>query len=168
MNYKRKHGFTIVEIETVVAIVATLAVLIVVGVINHRHRANYAKAYIDMESIADAARMIKQETGSWPVDESGTTPYNSTGLQEYYPKPTPPCSGWFYDWENWMAPLVGLRDIIKVSLRNPNAILADSVVYHYCLSKGMTDACKLTNPWDTDSLPIESLSDKKITCKELQ
>jgi prepilin-type N-terminal cleavage/methylation domain-containing protein len=100
---RRRSGFTIVELLTVMIVLGVLAGIAVFKYIDLRHRARAAQVSGDLHAVRIAAYGAMYETGSWPSEAgAGTVP---AGLVPYLPanfsfvKPE-----YTLDWENFSPP----------------------------------------------------------------
>ena len=81
---RRRAGFTIVELLTVMILIGVLASIAILKYIDLRHRARAAAAVGDLQAVRIAAFSAWYETGSWPAEVGpGITP---PGLVQYLPK----------------------------------------------------------------------------------
>jgi prepilin-type N-terminal cleavage/methylation domain-containing protein len=81
---RRRAGFTIVELLTVMILIGVLASIAVFKYIDLRHRAQAAQAAGDLQAVRIAAYSAWYETGSWPGEVGpGTVP---PGLVQYLPR----------------------------------------------------------------------------------
>jgi prepilin-type N-terminal cleavage/methylation domain-containing protein len=100
---RRRGGFTIVELLTVMIVIGILAGMALLKYIDLRHRARTAEAIADLEAIRLAAYGAWYEHGTWPGEVGpGIVP---PALVEYLPgnfsfaKPE-----YTLDWENLLPP----------------------------------------------------------------
>jgi len=93
------HAFTLIELLVVLSIIGILSALISINLTSAKYRANYTRILADMDSIADAAKLYKQEMKDWPPDSNRNI--LPTGLNAYLQSwPKSPCSSIGYDWDN--------------------------------------------------------------------
>lgn len=72
-NPSRRRGFTLLELLTVVAIIAVLCALLVGAVAGVRERARRAQALSFIRSIEDAAKVFQLAYNRWPWEIEGKT-----------------------------------------------------------------------------------------------
>ena len=148
------------ELIVVMAIIAILVIALYgVNFLASVERSRFTKVYGDMKAIADAAELYNQDTGSYAVDAgAGADPAFVSGTPKYLQKwPTPPCTGWTYDWEN-----LSSGAIIKVTLRK-GSTSTSTPVYHYCIVT-TTANCNTVGP-PADNKDIRDETDKRLKCE---
>ena len=100
---RRRAGFTIIELLTVMIVIGLLAGIALLKYIDLRHRARATAAAADLRAIRLAAYNAWYETGTWPADASagvvppGLVQYLGTGFTFAKPEYT-------LDWENFVPP----------------------------------------------------------------
>lgn len=162
MRQHRAEGFTLIELLTVIAIIGILAGIVVVSTMSARYKGRYTRALGDMENIAAAAEQhLYQNDGQYHGDKGpGAEPEDlvPTYLNTW---PTPPCSNWVYDWENW--PTYG---VVRVTLRNSSVSgTPGSAIYYYCIQPGTAGTCDSTrDEWYRGGSPIQDA--RQLTCDE--
>jgi prepilin-type N-terminal cleavage/methylation domain-containing protein len=100
---RRRRGFTMIELLTVLIVLALLSGLAILRYIDLRNRALAVQASADLETVRLAAYSAWYETGIWPADAAaGVVP---TELASYLP------GGFSFqhteyslDWENFAPP----------------------------------------------------------------
>ena len=108
---RRRAGFTIVELLTVMILIGVLASIAILKYIDLRHRARASAAAGDLQAVRIAAYSAWYETGSWAGEVGpGMVP---PGLVQYLPqnfsfnRPE-----YTLDWENFVPPGGGPTDEI--------------------------------------------------------
>jgi prepilin-type N-terminal cleavage/methylation domain-containing protein len=100
---RRRAGFTIVELLTVMILIGVLASIALLKYIDLRHRARAAQAAGDLQTVRIAAYSAWYETGAWPGEVGpGIVP---AGLVQYLPANfsfTRP--DYTLDWESFVPP----------------------------------------------------------------
>lgn len=145
------RGFTLIELLVVIAIIGVLSSVVLASLNTARAKGNYASIISEMKQIETAAYLDQSSRGTWAPDVgTATNPFVPGSIASW---PTPPCTGWTYDWENWEN-LDG-SVTIRVTLRRPNV----SPVYYYCIYT--TGTCNYG-----DGYPIQDASPNQITCSE--
>lgn len=100
---RRRSGFTIVELLTVMIVLGLLAGIAVLKYIDLRHRARAAAVAGDLHAVRIAAYGAMYESGSWPAEASAgdvpptLAPYLPTNFSFVKPEYT-------LDWENFVPP----------------------------------------------------------------
>jgi prepilin-type N-terminal cleavage/methylation domain-containing protein len=100
---RRRSGFTIVELLTVMIVLGLLAGIAVLKYIDLRHRAWAAAVVGDLHAVRIAAYGAMYENGSWPAEAGagnvppGLVPYLPTNFSFVKPEYT-------LDWENFVPP----------------------------------------------------------------
>lgn len=151
-----RRAFTLIELLVVVAIIGILATVVVVNLSSAQGKSRYAKIVSDMKTVATAATAYQAETGKWPLDMGPGERFTEAEAQKYLNyMPTPPCTGWKYDWNEWLTSGSGDKSI-NVSVRNA----VPDTVFVYCIVPA-TDIGVCTGPFILEKL------DKKITCSEI-
>ena len=158
MNRKKlSAGFTLIELLVVIAIIGVLSTIVLSSVNQARGRARFATTYSQLDQIAKAARMHYLETQVWAPD---TFPAVAPTFVPTYISswPSPPCSGWTYDWENWDWP--GLT--VRITVRNSNqGGTGANGVYYYCLESSVP-TCDIGGP--VGGVDIKTVANKSISC----
>jgi general secretion pathway protein G len=67
---KRNHGFTLIEVIVVAAIIAILAGILVPMIFNQIDEAKKTRALADCKSISTAITMFRKDTQKWPYYDS--------------------------------------------------------------------------------------------------
>ncbi len=145
-----KHaGFTLIELLVVIAIIGLLSSVVLGSLNTARSKSRYARAFSDMREIHKAAILDYDQYENYAPDVGMATGprFVPSSLRTW---PTPPCTGWTYDWENWSG-----GDVIRVSLRKVDT----SAVYYYCVFTNTS--CAING-----GVAIESVSSKVLTCNE--
>ena len=100
---RRRHGFTIIELMTVMIVIGLLAGIALLKYIDLRHRARAVQVSADLESVRLAAYGAWYEHNTWP-NETGPgqvpadlVPYLPTNFSFVKPEYT-------LDWENLAPP----------------------------------------------------------------
>lgn len=143
-----KRGFTLIELLVVISIIALLSSVVLSSINAARERARFTTTFAQMRQIEIAAQSYFLATGNQHTDlgpGSGGSMV-PTHLSRW---PSPPCSGWTYDWENWN-PGTGF---IGVTLRNSTV----SPVHYLCTDK--TSVC--SGGAGTD---ITGVTDRRLVC----
>ena len=148
-NIRNKEGFTLIELLVVIAIIGILSSVVMASLNSARGKARFAQAITTMSSIEKAAILDYDDYNNFAPD---VIPNVATRFVPKYLSawPTPPCSGWTYDWENW-----GGGATIRVSLRRVDG----TSIYYYCIDT--TGNCS-----DGDGANIKTATDKTLTCNE--
>jgi prepilin-type N-terminal cleavage/methylation domain-containing protein len=100
---RRRSGFTIVELLTVMIVLGLLAGIAVLKYIDLRNRARAAAVAGDLHAVRIAAYGAMYETGSWPGEAgagnvpAGLAPYLPSNFSFVKPEYT-------LDWENFVPP----------------------------------------------------------------
>ena len=100
---RRRAGFTIVELLTVMIVFGLLSSIAILKYIDLRHRARAAQAAGDLQSVRIAAYSAWYETGSWPGEVGagtvppGLVPYLAQNFSFSRPEYT-------LDWESFVPP----------------------------------------------------------------
>ncbi|MEY4602548.1 MAG: protein ral secretion pathway protein [Candidatus Parcubacteria bacterium] len=144
-----KSGFTLIELLVVIAIIGMLSSVVLGSLNSARSKSRYARAISDMKEMSKAATLDYDQYENYAPDlGSGSGPRFVPGFLKSWP--TPPCSGWTYDWENWSG-----GGVIRVSMRKVDM----SPVYYFCI---YTDAtCGING-----GTAIENAPGKTLTCNE--
>jgi prepilin-type N-terminal cleavage/methylation domain-containing protein len=100
---RRRAGFTIVELLTVMIVLGVLASIALLKYIDLRHRARAAQAAGDLQAVRIAAYSAWYETGTWPAEVGpGTVP---AGLVSYLPQNFSfSRPDYTLDWESFVPP----------------------------------------------------------------
>jgi prepilin-type N-terminal cleavage/methylation domain-containing protein len=124
---RRRAGFTIVELLTVMIVLGLLASLALLKYIDLTHRARTAQVAGDLEAVRLAAYGAWSETGQWPAETGpGVIP---PGLAQYLPASfTFQRNDYTLDWENFSPPgggqTAGMQVGVVVSTTEPRLRLA--------------------------------------------
>jgi prepilin-type N-terminal cleavage/methylation domain-containing protein len=112
---RRRAGFTIVELLTVMIVIGVLASIALLKYIDLRHRARATQAAGDLQAVRIAAYSAWYETGSWPAETGpGTVP---PALVQYLPQNfsfTRP--DYTLDWESFVPPGDGPSPSMQVGV----------------------------------------------------
>lgn len=150
MNSSR--GFTLIELLVVITIIGILSSVVLASLSSARAKGNYAAVISEMQQLETAAYLAYDSSSGWPTDVGqGVMPANF-GISKW---PTPPCSGWTYDWENWGGAT------IRITLRRSVGAGNGSVYYHCIYTSQAAPGCNYG-----DGYPIEDITPKQITCSE--
>ncbi len=144
-----RKGFTLIELLVVISIIGLLASVVFASLNSARGKGRYAQVISVMNSMEKAALLDYDDFNAYAPDV-GPGPgvrFVPNYLSQW---PTPPCSGWTYDWENWDG-----GGTIRITLRRPNV----SSVYYYCIYT--TGNCGAGSGVD-----IKTLANKTLTCNE--
>ena len=138
------RGFTLIELLVVISIIAVLAATAVVFYNKSQEGARFSRALEDMRAIANAAEIDNDQNNGYALDF--TPPRFAGEAGDLMPRwPTPPCSGWLYDWEHWSS-----GTIIQISIRKGSGQL---VSYYYCIY----GAC-------AGEQDIKTVTDRRLVC----
>ncbi|MFA7302226.1 MAG: type II secretion system protein [Candidatus Paceibacterota bacterium] len=111
------HGFTLIEVLIVVAIIGILARYVLPSIKNGLDKAYVARAATELHSINESLEMYKNDHGgNFPPDADRDIP---PGLEQYLAPGVWPDAAWpgsVFDWENWIDPISGER-IYQISIR---------------------------------------------------
>jgi prepilin-type N-terminal cleavage/methylation domain-containing protein len=146
----KPKGFTLVELLVVIAIIGLLSTVAVVATNSSRDKARYVRVLGDVTQIAKAAEVYySTSTTGYPADlGTGARPPELAPYLAVWP--TPPCTGWTYDWENWVS-----GTGIQISVRRA----VGTAVLRYEIFCSPSSSC-------TGGSEITSYSSKAITCNE--
>ncbi len=152
-NTRKQKGFTLIELLVVIAIIGLLSSVVLASLNSARGKARFAQVVATMNSIEKAATLDYYDFDNYAPDVG----WNSA--TRFVPKylsawPTPPCSGWSYDWENWNW---GGVSSIRVSLRRASPV--STTLYYYCIDT--TGDCS-----HGDGSDIKTVTNKTLTCNE--
>jgi prepilin-type N-terminal cleavage/methylation domain-containing protein len=112
---RRRAGFTIIELLTVVIVIGVLAGIAILKYIDLTARARTAQAVGDLQAVRVAAYGYFYETGHWPDDVGGGTV--PPELVSYLPKNfTFNRNEYQLDWENFSPPGGGVTAGIQVGV----------------------------------------------------
>lgn len=164
----RDRGFTLLELLVVVAIIGLLSSIVLASLGTARARARYGAMVAQMIEVANAAELARGQYLNCRNPNTGAGPYASTypcdaheGVapsfvgQTLGAWPTPPCSNWLYDWENWDGINQG---IIRISVRTKDQ---GATVFFYCLDKGTSADCSAG-----DGVDFRTYAQHAIYCTE--
>lgn len=121
----KKSGFTLMELLIVMLIISILAAVIITSLSSSRDKARYARVVSDFNSITQAAYLVQDDLGGeWPADTAFSAVPTGFVPRHIHEWPTPPCSGYYYDWEHWNG-----GDDIRITLRNA----AGTEIFQKCI-----------------------------------
>lgn len=103
MSRGKEHGFTLIELVTVVSIVSLLLELSVPFGLHFIRNARAAQILEDFTTVRAAALLYNADTNAWPAEaDAGVTPGM---LVPYLPRGFSfTRSSYTLDWENWVLP----------------------------------------------------------------
>lgn len=164
----RLRGFTIIELIVVMAIIGILATLITINLTNAKYKANYTRVLADMDSIADAARLYKQEKKEWPANVNRNTLPTDTAFSQYLPSwPKTPCPGLCYDYDNYFDP-PATQSQIGITIKycpsaniQFNTLWPPDTLYYYDISNFTSWINNGDSPLPLD---IRTMETKTIVC----
>ena len=116
MKRPNRRGFTVIELLTVLIVMAVLASMMVLRFIDLKHRAISTKATTDMDMVRKAGYARFYDTGAWPVGSGAGTipgdlmPYLPNGFTFVRPEYT-------LEWENFAPPGGGPSASYQVAVR---------------------------------------------------
>ena len=114
------RAFTILEILIVVAVIAVLAGIVLLGISNVRNKARYSRSIEEFHQISSAMELYYQKNGDYPIDVTRDLP---PGAEQYITGgvwPKAPYPGSVYDWEHWQPPQLAddpKEEIVQISIR---------------------------------------------------
>lgn len=143
-----KKAFTLIEVLIVIAIIGILATIVLVSLKLAEESAYFSKAKEELNSMASALAMYKDDNDQYPDDVSRDMP---PGAEVYLSGdlwPDGPWPGSIYDWDNWTESGTGKKiyqisvrfcsNIDPSSCRFPKKDWADNFDYYssvyYCIS----------------------------------
>src|SRR5262245_61208037 len=96
-------GFTTIELLVTVAVLGILTAIASASYETLKAKARYSQVRADMDAIAQAAYNDYSTNLVWAPLSFGAMPPNwaTNGGGELPRWPIPPCSGWYYSWEDW-------------------------------------------------------------------
>ena len=143
-------GFTLIELLTVISIIGLLASVVFASLTSARAKARFAQVIEQTQQIGRAAEVTNN--GSYASDASpGVLPPSFSPVLSVWP--TPPCSGWTYDWENWSS-----GNTVRVSVRDGSgAAIAQQCIF--------TTAANCAVGYDA-APDITQYTPKLFTCNE--
>lgn len=166
---KKYLGFTIVEIMVVISIIGILATLVTINIVGAKKRSNYTKILTDMDSIADAIKLYREETGAWPVDQNRNTLPTEPTFAQYLPSwPKSPCSSIVYDYENQPQPGPG-NLYVGITMKyypSDGRLFSSSwppdILYYYDIyNLSQWDSISVTYPTAQN---VTAMTDQQIAC----
>lgn len=130
---KSETGFTLVEILIVMLVIGILAAIVYTVAPNSQERAYRNRAFAEVNTMANAARLYLEKYNVWPDDVNRDLPAELNEFIDIEDEwPNAPWPGSVYDWDNWM---VNGEQIIQVSIR-------------FCPIGGPLSACSFPDePW---------------------
>lgn len=123
-------SFSLIEMLSVIVVLAILTLLAISYLHNAREQALLTRAEVELHNFAIALELYADDHGGYPADVSRGMP---SGLEEYLPHgllPPAPWSGSVFDWDNWTDPATGLP-IYQVSIRFCPAGVSDISKCHF-------------------------------------
>ncbi len=116
MKHPNRRGFTVIELLTVLIVMAVLASIMVLRFIDLKHRAISTKATTEMDMVRKAGYARFYDTGAWPAGSGAGTmpadlmPYLPNGFTFVRPEYT-------LEWENFAPPGGGPSASYQVAVR---------------------------------------------------
>ena len=163
----KKNGFTLIEMMIVVAVIAILISIAVMSVQTVQAKARFSKVKADMDTIGQVAyaSFTNSKTYDWPQMTSGKMPADIAALNELRSWPVPPCTGWYYSWEDWTLFPNANSNTVSVTLRNGT----NQILYNYCINTfGGGNCLPAGDPLGFGGIPtnISVAPDHHIYCTE--
>lgn len=113
---RHNHGFSLLELVIVVAIIGLLAADVLPSLRAARESGQEAAMRQELHSIRNSLELYRSDIGSYPPDADRSVP---PGLESYLTGgswPDAPYPGGVYDWENWTDSDTG-APIYQISVR---------------------------------------------------
>jgi prepilin-type N-terminal cleavage/methylation domain-containing protein len=128
MNRLTRRGFTVIELLTVLIVIAVLASIMVLRFVDLKHRAISSRATTDMDIIRKAAYSRYYDAGVWPagggqgIVPADMAPYLPTSFSFARPDYT-------LEWENFVPPGGGSSASYQAAVRltSPNPRLMQAL-----------------------------------------
>jgi prepilin-type N-terminal cleavage/methylation domain-containing protein len=124
---RRRAGFTIVELLTVMIVIGVLASIALLKYIDLRHKARAAQVAGDLQAVRIAAYSAWYEGGSWPAEVGpGVVP---PGLVQYLPRNFSfTRAEYTLDWESFVPPgggtSAGMQVGVAITCSDPRVQIA--------------------------------------------
>ena len=174
----KSRGFTLIELLVVISIIGLLAAVGLVTYQSVMGRARFAKVLSDLTAIRTAGHNYYTQYNIYPYDrppEALTVAWDPPSgflvpnfINEW---PKPPCTGWKYDWDDWVKD--GAHNVANALLANssPNQIvrvtLQDSASqnrFFYCIYDANVASVSPCNETGELIPNILLVTDKTLSC----
>lgn len=150
-------GFTLIELLIVISIIGILSAVVLSFLSEARSKSRFSTIYNQLNSVAKAAYIQYIDAQAWAPDRSpGQAPtFVGTYIASW---PSPPCTNWTYDWENWG------NNTIRITVRNSSqGGTGANGIYYYCIESNVS-TCDSSGP--TGGVDIKTVASKSTTCNE--
>lgn len=143
---KSMSGFTLIEVLVVIAIIGTLAAVVLANVGEGQEKAYEGAARAELDGISDALELYHLDNGAYPSDADRDIP---PGVESYLNQKNWPAAPWpssIYDYDHWTASELAhppKKEVYQISVR-------------FC-DQGDSSSCRFPqNDWVDDGWDMNS------------
>jgi prepilin-type N-terminal cleavage/methylation domain-containing protein len=145
-----RKGYTTIEMLLTITILGIILAIIDLSYDTIKAKIRYSQIKADMDGIAQAAYNDYTTNGIWGALTFAAMPPTWTASRELQRWPSPPCSGWYYSFEDWTT-FPTPYPVVWVSLRRQNS----TALWTYCLDTSQSSSCEMD---PLNSIPTQELS----------
>jgi len=174
----QQRGFTLIELLVVIVIIGLLAGIGIASFQGSLSRARYSQVIAHMTEFKDSTKQYQTIYGIYPYDRPpgavtvAWDPPSGFLIPDFLELfPEPPCSGWQYDFDDWIHDTAHNVDNAKISNGHPNQIVRVTIRdsagvnrFMYCIFDANTSITNKCTETDEVLLDIRDIDPPVFDC----